>query len=46
MPQHDGVNTYSEMIILRDLMMSALLHADIIGVIGLWRPNKPLPQMD
>lgn len=27
------------MIILRDLMMGALLQADIIGVIGLWRPN-------
>ena len=19
-------------------------HADIVGVVGLWRPNKPLPQ--
>lgn len=28
------------MIILRDLMMGALLQADIIGVIGLWRPNS------
>lgn len=29
------------MIILRDLMMGALLQADIIGVIGLWRLDIP-----
>ena len=29
------------MVILRDLMMGALLQADIIGVIGLWRSDIP-----
>lgn len=36
--QRDRFNVNSTwMIILRDLMMSSLLQADIIGVIGLWR---------
>lgn len=29
------------MIILRDLMMGAVAQADVIGVIGLWRPQGP-----
>lgn len=33
----------SWVLILSDLIHYSLLNADIIGVIGLWRPNKPMP---
>ena len=34
------VNKYW-MLYLQEMMMGAILQADIIGVIGLWRPRKP-----
>lgn len=32
------------MVILQDLLMGALIQADVIGVLGLWRPRPPTPE--
>lgn len=32
------------MIVLREMMMSAVLQADIVGVLGLWRPKPLTPE--